>query len=85
MNWFRRKSTKEEVEECKKKICDLSQIHHVCYACGDVGHTVDMIRDPFFAANWYHSGCYAKKFHRHLCPCGCGKWIINKTVRKGAK
>jgi len=31
---------------------------------------------------YYHPECYAKKFNKHKCECGCGKWIENKTNKK---
>ena len=90
-NWFginksHEPSLKEEVEALKKRVFELALDHHVCAACGIVGHTADMkIHEqyayfPFVA--YYHNGCFAAKFHKHFCPCGCGKWIDNKKGKK---
>ena len=83
-----RKIIKSEVEELQKNILravkavnDLkfNDTHKVCGLCGITGHKIDMKEVwDYTEHSFYHNGCYAEKFQKHLCPCKCGKWIDNE-------
>lgn len=94
--WNRFKNLLKRVETVEqtlyKEINEIKEIHKVCVACGITGHKSDMYCSSSFFVDgrlwisgdlkYYHNGCYAEKFNKHLCPCGCGKWIDNKKNSK---
>lgn len=72
------------------------ETHKICGLCGITGHRRDMQiyyegqtfnysslggYGSYNPASYYHNGCYAEKFNKHLCPCKCGKWIDNKKSK----
>lgn len=85
----------EQIELLERRIDSLlntvNDTHRVCELCKITGHKVDMHEEvlcvsclpPYRISRWFHNGCYAEKFNKHLCPCKCGKWIDNK--KKGCK
>lgn len=68
----------QAVKEVNNK--KFEDTHKVCKSCNITGHTVDMkeVWDYENGHCWFHNGCYAEKFNKHLCTCKCGKWIDNK-------
>ena len=91
MNIFNRKK-EEDVDLMTKLAKELkdfvgnkyNETHKVCPHCNITGHTIDMkeVWDYFNGHVWFHNGCYAEKFNKHLCPCRCGKWLDNKNPTK---
>ena len=67
----------QAIKEVNNKKFD--DTHKICPHCNITGHTRDMKEVWDYNGHfWYHNGCYAEKFNKHLCPCKCGKWIDNK-------
>ena len=79
---WNKKASKKRIAELDLQA--LKEIHKVCSHCGITGHRVDMFYryEPWMSVSeYYHNGCYAEKFKKHLCPCKCGRWIDNKTKK----
>ena len=76
--------SQKEILEAVKVVNNqkFADTHKVCDACHITGHTVDMKEVWDWTEHaFYHNGCYAAKFDKHFCPCGCGKWIENKKKK----
>ena len=86
-----RKIIKAEIDKMQKEILQavkevnnqkFDDTHKVCSGCNITGHTVDMKEVWDFSGHrWFHNGCYAEIYNKHLCPCKCGKWIDNKKSK----
>ena len=75
-----------KIDELRKQVQKLDDIHVACSHCGIIGHKVDMkaqqeawVYMPIIA--YYHNECYAEKYKMHLCPNKCGHWLPNKEKK----
>ena len=57
------------------------QPHSITMLTSGLTSGITSYNNYFNPTEYYHNGCYAEKFNKHLCPCKCGKWIDNKKSK----